>query len=51
MSAAFFLVTFRAVKHYILDYIAKKEAVRNSVCSGLDREIADSNVQLYKTGP
>ena len=46
-----FSVTFRAVKHYNLDYVTKKEAVQNSVCLGLDKEIADSNVQLYKTGP
>ena len=55
MSAAsvrfLFLVTFRAVRHYILNYLAKKEAVQNSVCLGLDREIGDSNVWLYKTGP
>ena len=25
----FFLVTFRAVRHYILNFLAKKEAVRN----------------------
>ena len=53
MFVFFFLVTFRAVKTlgYILNYIAKKEAVQNSVCLGLDREIGDSNVRLYKTGP
>ena len=34
-----FSVTFRAVRHYILNYLAKKEAVQNSVCLGLDREI------------
>ena len=55
MSAAsvpfLFLVTFRAIRHYILNYFAKKEAVQNSVYLGLDREIGDSNVRLYKTGP
>ena len=45
-----FSVTFRAVTHYILNYLAKKE-VQYSVCLGLDREIGDSNVRLYKTGP
>ena len=53
MSAAsvrfLILVTFSAVRHYIFNYLAKKEAVRNSVCLSLDREIGDSNVQLYKT--
>ena len=39
------------VRHYIPNYLAKKEAVRNSVCLGLGREIGDSNVRLYKTGP
>ena len=29
MSVFFFLVTFRAVRHYILNFLAKKEAVRN----------------------
>ena len=47
----FFLVTFRAIRHYILNYLAKNEAVQNSVYLGLDREIGDSNVRLYKTGP
>ena len=55
MSAAsvcfLFLVTFGAVRHYILNYLVKKEAVRNSGSLGLDREIGDSNVWLYKTGP
>ena len=51
MFVFFFLVTFRAVRHYILNYLVKKEAVRNSVCLGLDREIGDSNVRLYQTGP
>ena len=46
-----FLVTFRAIRHYILNYLARKEAVQNSVYLGLDREIGDSNVRLYKTGP
>ena len=51
MFVFFFLVTFRAVRHHILNDLAKKEAVQNSVCLGLDREIGDSNVRLYKTGP
>ena len=29
VSIFFFLVTFRAVRHYILNSLAKKEAVRN----------------------
>ena len=47
----FFLVTIRAIRHYILNYLAKKGAVQNSVCLGLDREIGVLNVRLYKTGP
>ena len=47
----FFFVIFRAVRYHILNYLAKKEALRNFVCLGLDREIGDSNVRLYKIGP
>ena len=54
MSAAsvrfLFLVTFRAVRHYILNHLAKKEAVQNFVCLGIDREIGDSMCGCTRQG-
>ena len=54
MSAAsvpfLFLVTFRAIRHYILNYLAKKEAVQNSVYLGLDREIGTQMCGCTKQG-